>query len=297
MSDVWQVTSDRMGAANAAPAPAPYRVTRHLSLVTRRAFSLIELLVVIAIMGIMASLAVPALKNFGRADAMIAADQQMLNDVARARQLAISQRTTVYMVFVPTNFWGRMTPAQSALLATTNLCDKQLTGYTFAAYGGLGDQPGQHQWHFLASWQSLPDGTFIAPWKFYQTTTPFTFKDPISPGKIFSINTFDYTNGIPFPTETNLPPTGSALYLPYIAFNYLGQLVSSGNDNDFTGNGQDIPLARGIVAPAADPATKGFLLNTATVAENPPGNSTNTYNVIHIDPLTGRATLQEPKLQ
>ena len=53
----------------------------------------------------LAALAVPALKNFGRADAMTAATQQMLNDVARARQLAISQRTTVYMVFVPTNFW------------------------------------------------------------------------------------------------------------------------------------------------------------------------------------------------
>ena len=71
-------------------------------------------------MGIMASLAVPALKNFGRADAMIAADQQMLNDVARARQLAISQRTTVYMVFVPTNFWGSMNPARSALLDTAH---------------------------------------------------------------------------------------------------------------------------------------------------------------------------------
>jgi len=263
----------------------------------QRAFSLIELLVVIAIMGIMAALAVPALKNFGHADAMIAATQQMLNDVARARQLAISQRTTVYMVFVPTNFWGNLPPAQSALLATTNLCDKQLTGYTFAAYGALGDQPGQHQWHFLAPWQSLPDGTYIAPWKFYQPTTPFIFKDLINPAKTFSINPFDYTNGIPFPTETNLPPAGAALYLPYIAFNYLGQLVSSGKDDDFAGNGQDIPLARGIVAPASDPATKAFLLNAATVSETPPGNSTNTYNVIHIDPLTGRATLQEPKLQ
>ena len=57
-------------------------------------------------MAIIAALAVPALKNFGHADAMTAADQQMLNDVARARQLAISQRTTVYMIFVPTNFWN-----------------------------------------------------------------------------------------------------------------------------------------------------------------------------------------------
>ncbi len=91
-------------------------------------------------MGILAALAVPALKNFGHADAMTAADQQMLGDVARARQLAISQRTTVYMVFVPASFWygnygtfpnGWWTGLTAGQRNTvTNLCDKQLTGYT-----------------------------------------------------------------------------------------------------------------------------------------------------------------------
>jgi prepilin-type N-terminal cleavage/methylation domain-containing protein len=96
-----------LGAANAAPAPSPFLVSRHPSRVTRQAFTLIEMLVVLSIMGIMAALAVPALKNFGHADAMTAAAQQMVGDVGRARQLAISQRTTVYMVFVPANFLGQ----------------------------------------------------------------------------------------------------------------------------------------------------------------------------------------------
>jgi len=296
MSDVWQVTSDRMGAANAAPAPAPYRVTRHLSLVTRRAFSLIELLVVIAIMGIMASLAVPALKNFGRADAMIAADQQMLNDVARARQLAISQRTTVYMVFVPTNFWVNLNVAgltRAQQLAVTNLCDKQLTGYTFVAYGALGDQPGQHQWHYLTPWQQLPDNAFIALNKFsFQSSppayngTPFYIPAYNSGVPIYGFN----TNAIPFPTVDS--PSNA---MPYIAFNYLGQLTFDGQS--VAARHEYIPLARGIVAPAADPATKVFQLNAPTVTEEPPGNSTNIYNLIDIDPLTGRATLQEPQLK
>src|ERR1017187_10723903 len=69
------------------------------------AFTLIELLVVIAILGIMAGLTVPVLKNFARSDATLGASRQLLDGVARARQLAISQRTTVYMVFVPQNFW------------------------------------------------------------------------------------------------------------------------------------------------------------------------------------------------
>jgi len=29
----------------------------------------------------------------------------------------------------------------------------------------------------------------------------------------------------------------------------------------------------------------------------PPGNSTNTYNIIDIDPLTGRATAEQPKIR
>ena len=75
------------------------------------------------------------------------------------------------MVFVPTNFWGGMNtnipPLNTAqFTALINLCDKQLSGYTFVAHGAVGDQPGQHAWHYLEPWQSLPDGSFIAPWKF-----------------------------------------------------------------------------------------------------------------------------------
>ncbi len=50
------------------------------------------------------------------------------------------------------------------------------------------------------------------------------------------------------------------------------------------------------MAPAADPATK-VSVNAPTVSEQPPGNSTNIYNLIDIDPLTGRATLQEPTVE
>ena len=279
------------------------------------AFTLIELLVVIAILGILAGLAVPALKNLGKSQAQVSAARQLLDDVGRARQLALANRTTVYMVFVPTNFWkpvtgigpmnlpwfNALTPAVQAV--ATNMCDQQLAGYNFIAYGAVGDQPGRHQWHYLASWQTLPEGTFIPLQKFYQPpypfAPPFTINDPIT-GKSFPIYGFATTNNIPFPTETNTvppAPTRNYLpYLPYIAFNYLGQLVS---EVDTSGNYHDayIPLAHGSVLDAAD-ANKALQFAPPAVHETPPGNSTNlAYNIVHVDALTGRAVLELHKIQ
>jgi hypothetical protein len=161
-----------------------------------------------------------------------------------------------------------------------NLCDKQLTGYTFIANGALGDQPGNHHWHYLSpEWQSLPEGTFIAQQKFQARTSYY-----INNG--FTIYGFDNVTNVPFPVETN---STSNFYLPTIAFNYLGQPVS--------GVDEYIPLAGGSVSPAMDPATKTLQLGTATVSETPPGNSIgSSYNIIHIDALTGRAVLEFQKL-
>ena len=284
--DKWQVTGDEKSD------------TCHPS-----GFTLIELLVVISILGILAALTVPALKNFGKSDVNISASRQLLDGVARARQLAVSQRTTVYMVFVPTNFWmvsaifptpgsfpntwwTSLTSPQTN--AAVNLCSEQMSGYNFVAYGAMGDQPGQHAWHYLAPWQTLPDGAFIALQKFAGTNT---ITDPITFTQ-YPIAQFRYTNNFPFPTET----AATGVWLPYLAFNYLGQLVS---EVDASGNYSDayIPLAHGSVLPAIDPNTKALQFGSPDVLEAPAGNSTNiSYNIVHINWLTGRAVLEYHKV-
>ena len=287
MSDKCRVTSDGMAAC------AQREPSCHASRVTCHAFTLVEMLVVLAIMGIIAALVVPAIKNFGNSDAMTGADQQMLGDVARARQLAMSQRNTVYMVFVPTNFWAYINQAAlttNQLIAETNLCGDQLSGYTFMSLGSVGDQPGQHQWSYLAPWVNLPDGTFIPAQKFL-TGQSYTIRDPAPNGPVYTINGF-ITNAFPFPTADS----SVAVMLPCIAFNYLGQLTTN-NAGDMASLHELIPLAKGGVQAALDPNSKIYQFASPQIAENPAGNSTNAYNIIDIDPLTGRASLQTPKVR
>jgi prepilin-type N-terminal cleavage/methylation domain-containing protein len=297
----WQVTSDQKLCASHSGSRPSSLVTRHCP-----AFTLIELLVVIVILGILAGLTVPALKNISKSDANTSAARQLLDDVGHARQMAIGHHTTVYMVFVPTNFFGQLTTTNLTSTATTNLVEKQLTGYTFMADGALGDQPGDHHWHYLApSWQNLPDGTFIAAQKFSPGVsisipqwvsdhgTPDNWRSPLL-NQIYA-----FTNElVPFPTE-NAP----LVSMPCLAFDYTGRLVSEADAN---GNYHDayIPLVQGSVGFGYDGATKTPVPSTVltnAITETPPGNSgignnSYSYNVVHIDALTGRATLEFHKL-
>ncbi len=285
----------------------------------RNGFTLIELLTVIAIIGILAALLTPVIKSFSKPESNVAATRQLLDDCARARALAMSERSTVFMYFVPTNFWNdpfkidtagangwtsvqlSPTPFITSSMVATQLYGAQWNGYKIVSLRDVGDQPGRGYPKDLTGVKTLPPGSFIAPFKFTAPlfgAVPYPTNRPDLP-----IYGFPMTNCIPFPSSDIMTNANfvnrynnPALHvhfvtLPYIAFNYLGQLTPG--DGSVLDHDENIPLDYGSIAPMVNPVNKLPIQGLPSVNEEPPGNSTNiSFNVIHIDRLTGRARLE-----
>jgi len=271
---------------------------------------------VIAIIGILVGISMPVLSNF-RGDNLAGGIRQMMGDVARARQLAISQRTTVYMVFMPTNYWrdpafnGFPNPAYGNLSVAekdqaAKFYDKQRVAYNFVSLRTVGDQPGpeNHTPKYLSNWKTLPEGVIIPEFKFLRnangTPVATTIYDP--PGSttvLTNVFGFDVTYDIPFPTEDTGRNAGTMPFVPlhYIAFDARGHLILriAGQEQPAPGD-VCIPLGRGSIAHARN-ADKIPQQGPIDYRENPAGNPTNAYTLIHIDRFTGRARVQQPEIR
>jgi type IV fimbrial biogenesis protein FimT len=248
--------------------------------VRRRGFSLIELLVVIGIIALIAGLAAPSFKNLRGGSVVRIATQQLSSDLSLARLKAITERTTVYMVFLDTNVVSSdptgLTTAQ--LKQRENLMGGQYTAYNLFVERGVGDQPGSTHPRYLTEWRYLPDGMFIAQSKF---TNYAAMNNPYS-------RSFRRDRAFPFPDEF-----GNTLNMPYIAFGPTGELVRDplvAGDRD-----EIIPLAQGSVFNLFN--TNGtYAIAPAQVTEIPPNNSVSNWNRIRINWLTGRTRVERPEL-
>ena len=256
-----------------------------------RAFTLLELLIVLAIIGLVTALALPHLKGLTRSNVMAAANQQLLDDVALARQRAINGRSVVCMVFMPPidntnpNLYSSLNQTQK-----NQMLAWQYTAYTMFAERTVGDQPGRPFKRYLSSWKHLPDGVFIATDKFsnaYQMTN--------GNGVVKDVFPFLYKD-FPYPTSDNT----STNFFPYIAFDPQGHLTmfDQGKGRFVAYNTNCIiPLARGSIFLERD-GTGALTWEPASPRESGGNNSRdpNTYDQIEIDSVTGRALLDRKSL-
>lgn len=255
-----------------------------------RAFTLVEMLVVLIIIAILAALALPHIRGHSESVAIKAATHQIVADLSFARQKAISQRSTVAMVFLPEKALGVDHTLgifdNEEKAAVKQLQSGAYTQYAIYSFRRVGEQPGRNTGSYLTEWKALPEKTFFGTNQFDsgrllpQNKTPPQFPYP------FSRST--YPLEMPYiafdadgrRTEIVNTTTGfGTLPSPSLAFSpSLGHLHDT--------NDVDIEIARGAILYVRD-SFGAVNLASFQLQEIPPFNS--TQNVVHVDALTGRA--------
>jgi len=286
-------TTRHPAAALCSPGPGGQAAGWRWRIAPVQAFTLVELLVVIAIIGILAASSMPAIRSLMQSNTIASANRQILDDLALARQSAISGRRTVYMVFVPPTLAQHKLELQKKeaepqltrdLRQLTNLAKGQFTAYALFTRRTVGDQPGRETPRYLSEWKQLPEGVFF-------TTTRFVDLDDATwlahAGTRAETNRELAHSFFPFPRSESLEAR-----MPYIAFNAKGQITyDRGLAPAF--RGEAVSIVRGSIFYARDAAGKYSLTPPTDVVETPKGSQMN----IRVNWLTGRAKVDQPELK
>ncbi|MCB1128023.1 MAG: prepilin-type N-terminal cleavage/methylation domain-containing protein [Verrucomicrobiae bacterium] len=256
-------------------------------------FTLLELLIVVAIMGMLAATAVPALRSLTSTNKDASGERQVLDDLALARQMAMNNRRTVYMVFVPP---FAAAPQVNAVInnpfipdlkerslqagAVTNLFSRQYTAYALFSRRSVGDQPGRGRPRYLTEWKDLPEGMMFTTNKFVRLTQ-LQWQDlsKVTPVEYRSLPRALF----PFPSATS-----PEMELPYIAFDPQGAIQY---DNNWQPQilGEGIAISRGSAFYLRDAAGRVNLSSLPDITITPQDNRVDVL----VNPLTGRARVKE----
>lgn len=256
-------------------------------------FTLLELLIVVAIMGMLAATAVPALRSLTSTNKDASGERQVLDDLALARQMAINNRRTVYLVFVPP--FGAEQQVNAVLAnpsvpevrernrqagAVTNLFTRQYTAYGLFSRRSVGDQPGRGRPRYLTEWQSLPEGLMFTTNKFvYLTKAQWESLSASTPVEYRSLPWASF----PFPSATS-----PEMALPYIAFDPQGR-IHYDDDRAPALPGEDVAISRGSAFYLRDAAGRVALNSLPDIAIT---SGTNRVDIL-VNWLTGRAKVQK----